>query len=100
MDHFVPLLFLDVSTVQHEEFCRGYRLCQEFEMASSRIDEIREGLCQRSVSAVLSELKDPESHVCTSTIFLNTYRPTLMFSIIYLNPWKEYAYVQPECPLT
>ncbi|XP_059428900.1 uncharacterized protein LOC132162639 [Corylus avellana] len=62
VDHYVPIFFLEASSVQPEEFCRGYHLCQQFEMGS-QIDEITDGICKRAVSSLLSELKDPESQL-------------------------------------
>jgi saposin len=68
VNYYAPLFFLEVSSVQPEEFCRRVNLCQQIAMISSQLHEDSCGLCHRTVSELLVKLKDPDTQVCTCVI--------------------------------
>ncbi|XP_062166367.1 uncharacterized protein LOC133872780 [Alnus glutinosa] len=63
VNYYAPLFFLEVSSVQPEEFCRRVNLCQQIAMISSQLHEDSCGLCHRTVSELLVKLKDPDTQL-------------------------------------
>ncbi|KAF2305240.1 hypothetical protein GH714_003276 [Hevea brasiliensis] len=56
-------LFLEVSSVQAEEFCRKVNLCHEMVFISSKLQQDKCGICHRAVSEVLLKLKNPDTQL-------------------------------------
>ncbi|XP_042941903.1 prosaposin-like isoform X2 [Carya illinoinensis] len=63
VDYYAHLFFLEVSTLQPEEFCRKFNLCQQIAMVSSQFHEDSCGLCHRAVSEIEVKLKDPDTQL-------------------------------------
>eukprot|EP00257_Ricinus_communis_P012027 XP_002533718.2 prosaposin [Ricinus communis] len=63
VDYYAPLFFLEVSSVQPEEFCQKVNLCQEIVFISSKFQEDRCGICHRAVAEVLIKLKNPDTQL-------------------------------------
>ncbi|KAJ9179640.1 hypothetical protein P3X46_007990 [Hevea brasiliensis] len=63
VDYYAPLFFLEVSSVQAEEFCRKVNLCHEMVFISSKLQQDKCGICHRAVSEVLLKLKNPDTQL-------------------------------------
>lgn len=63
MDYYVPLFFLEVSTVNPEKFCESVHLCEEGMKISLPTSEGTCGLCHQVLVEVLVMLKDPNMKV-------------------------------------
>ncbi|XP_065853457.1 uncharacterized protein [Euphorbia lathyris] len=63
VDYYAPLFFLEVSSVQPEQFCRKVNLCHDIAYISSKLQEDRCGICHRTVSEVLIKLKNPDTQL-------------------------------------
>ncbi|KAK7340029.1 hypothetical protein VNO77_20721 [Canavalia gladiata] len=63
VDYYAPLFFLEVSSVEPEEFCHKVNLCQHIAYFSLQLQENSCGFCKDTVSAVLAKLKDPNTEL-------------------------------------
>ncbi|KAF5471451.1 hypothetical protein F2P56_008240 [Juglans regia] len=63
VDYYAPLFFLEVSSVQPQEFCRKVNLCQQIAKVSLQLREDSCGLCHRTVSEIIVKLKDPDTQL-------------------------------------
>ncbi|OAY41611.1 prosaposin [Manihot esculenta] len=63
VDYYAPLFFLEVSSVQPEQFCQKVNLCQEVVFISSELQQDKCGICHRAVSEVLLKLKNPDTQL-------------------------------------
>uniref|UniRef100_A0A2P2JI44 Pulmonary surfactant-associated protein B n=1 Tax=Rhizophora mucronata TaxID=61149 RepID=A0A2P2JI44_RHIMU len=63
VDYYAPLFFVEVSSIQPEDFCRKVNLCQQKVIRLSEIQEDSCGICQHAVSEVLIKLKDPDTQL-------------------------------------
>ncbi|XVE84365.1 hypothetical protein DITRI_Ditri17bG0006400 [Diplodiscus trichospermus] len=63
VNYYVPLFFVEISSVQPESFCQTVNLCQQIALISSQIREDSCGMCHRAVSEVLIKLKDPDTQL-------------------------------------
>ncbi|OAY44702.1 proactivator polypeptide-like 1 [Manihot esculenta] len=63
VDYYVPLFFLEVSSVQPREFCQKVNLCQEMVFISSKLQQDKCRICHRAVSEVLLKLKNPDTQL-------------------------------------
>ncbi|KAK8631309.1 hypothetical protein V6N13_080063 [Hibiscus sabdariffa] len=61
VDYYSSLFFLEISSIQPQEFCTKFNLCQKVALISSRFREDRCGMCHHAVSEVLNKLQDPET---------------------------------------
>ncbi|KAK8571449.1 hypothetical protein V6N13_047137 [Hibiscus sabdariffa] len=60
VDYYSSLFFLEISSIQPQDFCTKFNLCQKVALISSRIREDSCGMCHHAVSEVLNKLQDPE----------------------------------------
>lgn len=67
VDYYAPLLFLEVSTVQPEEFCRTIDLCEKVVSISKHRSQGSCEFCHHVVSEALSKLEDPNTKVYSVT---------------------------------
>ncbi|WCJ27812.1 saposin B domain-containing protein [Euphorbia peplus] len=63
VDYYAPLFFLEVSSVQPEQFCRKVNLCHDIAYISSKLQEDKCGICHKAVSEVLVKLKNPDTQL-------------------------------------
>ncbi|XWS13070.1 hypothetical protein CRYUN_Cryun36dG0005900 [Craigia yunnanensis] len=63
VDYYVPLFFMEISSIQPEDFCQKVNLCQKVALISSQIREDSCGVCHHAVSEVLIKLKDPDTQL-------------------------------------
>ncbi|KAE8702911.1 hypothetical protein F3Y22_tig00110478pilonHSYRG00014 [Hibiscus syriacus] len=61
MDYYSSLFFLEISSIQPQDFCTKFNLCHKVALISSRIHEDSCGMCHHAVSEVLNKLQDPET---------------------------------------
>jgi saposin len=64
VDYYSSIFFSYASSVQSEDFCRKFNLCQEMKTFSAKRNDDSCSICQRAVSEVLVKLKDPDTQVC------------------------------------
>ncbi|XP_030538723.1 prosaposin-like [Rhodamnia argentea] len=60
VDYYVPIFFLEVSSMQPEEICKDISLCKSAERVSPKLKEDSCEFCHDAVSLVLDRLKDPD----------------------------------------
>ncbi|KAG8481390.1 hypothetical protein CXB51_026144 [Gossypium anomalum] len=75
VDYYVPLFFVEISSIQPEVLCKEVNLCQKFALISTQIREDCCGVCHHAVSEVLTKLKDPDTQ-CKSLVF--EYGPLIL----------------------
>nr|KJB71560.1 hypothetical protein B456_011G129400 [Gossypium raimondii] len=63
VDYYVPLFFVEISSIQPEVLCKEVNLCQKFALISTQIREDCCGVCHHAVSEVLTKLKDPDTQL-------------------------------------
>ncbi|XP_031396179.1 proactivator polypeptide-like 1 [Punica granatum] len=63
VDHYAPLLFKEISSLQPGEICEKVDLCQKVAMISSQIKEDSCDFCQNAVSELMDKLKDPDTQM-------------------------------------
>ncbi|KAG6744357.1 hypothetical protein POTOM_053077 [Populus tomentosa] len=63
VDYYSSIFFSYVSSVQSEDFCRKFNLCQEMKIFSAKRNDDSCSICQRAVSEVLVKLKDPDTQL-------------------------------------
>ncbi|KAE8726701.1 Detected protein of confused Function [Hibiscus syriacus] len=61
VDYYVPLFFMEISSIQPGDVCQKVNLCQKVAHISSQIRENSCGVCHHAVSEVLTKLKDPDT---------------------------------------
>lgn len=63
MDYYIPLFFVELSSIQPEYFCQNVNLCEKVAFISSEIREDKCDLCRRAFSEILMKLKDPDTQL-------------------------------------
>ncbi|XVF37435.1 hypothetical protein REPUB_Repub20aG0007400 [Reevesia pubescens] len=63
VDYYAPLFFVEISSIQPEDFCTKFNLCKKVALISSQIREDSCGICHHAVSEVLIKLKDPDTQL-------------------------------------
>ncbi|KAK4253390.1 hypothetical protein QN277_010708 [Acacia crassicarpa] len=63
VDHYAPLFFLELASIQPGELCKKAHLCQQFAKISSQVQEDSCGFCRDAVSELLVKLKDPDTEL-------------------------------------
>ncbi|XP_022874134.1 prosaposin-like isoform X1 [Olea europaea var. sylvestris] len=63
MDYYVPLFFLEVSSMQPGEFCRKVDLCEKVVSISQHLVNDKCNLCHQAVTEALMKLKDPHTQL-------------------------------------
>lgn len=63
VNYYSSIFFLEISSIQPEEFCRKVNLCEKVVFLASEFHEDSCGMCHRAVSEVLIKLKDPDTQV-------------------------------------
>lgn len=62
VNYYGPLFFLEVSSVEPEQFCKRAALCQKATSTSQQFSN-NCNLCHQTVSEVLVKLKDPDTQL-------------------------------------
>lgn len=63
VDYYAPLLFLEVSEVKPQEFCRRIALCGPVVSISQHLPKGNCELCHQVVAEALQKLRDPETQM-------------------------------------
>lgn len=63
VDYYVPLFFLEATSVQPGDFCNKVNLCQTIADLSLQVQENSCEFCEDTVSALLAKIKDPDTEV-------------------------------------
>lgn len=71
VDYYAPLFFLEVSTIQAEDFCRKVDLCEEGVSMSQHLSKDKCDICHNVVAEALLKLKDPDTEVAFGQLGLH-----------------------------
>ncbi|KAK9030154.1 hypothetical protein V6N11_031585 [Hibiscus sabdariffa] len=63
VDYYVPLFFIEISSIQPGDVCQKVNLCQKVALVASQIHQNSCGVCRNAVSEVLTKLKDPDTQL-------------------------------------
>ncbi|KAI3473103.1 hypothetical protein Pfo_030395 [Paulownia fortunei] len=63
VDYYAPLFFLEVSSIQAEDFCRKVDLCEEGVSTSQHLSKDKCDVCHNVVTEALLKLKDPDTEL-------------------------------------
>lgn len=63
VDYYVPLFFLEISSVQPGEFCQKLNLCDQVVSISQHLMKDSCEFCQHAVAEALLKLKDPDTQL-------------------------------------
>ncbi|KAL8038982.1 hypothetical protein ABFX02_10G005900 [Erythranthe guttata] len=63
VDYYAPLFFLEVSTLQAEDFCLKVDLCEKKASVAQHLTKDKCDLCQNVVTEALLKLKDPDTEL-------------------------------------
>ncbi|XP_004492542.1 uncharacterized protein [Cicer arietinum] len=63
VDYYVPLFFLEATSVQPGDFCNKVNLCQTIADLSLQVQENSCEFCEDTVSALLAKIKDPDTEL-------------------------------------
>ncbi|KAL9315213.1 hypothetical protein ACSQ67_016214 [Phaseolus vulgaris] len=61
VDYYAPLFFLEMATIQPEDFCNKINICHLISYISSQVQEDSCGFCKDTVSTLLAKLKDSDT---------------------------------------
>ncbi|KAG2404533.1 hypothetical protein LR48_Vigan03g071500 [Vigna angularis] len=61
VDFYAPLFFLEISSIQPEEFCHKIHICHVISYISSQVQEDSCGFFKDAVSTLLTKLKDSDT---------------------------------------
>ncbi|KAK8556536.1 hypothetical protein V6N13_064558 [Hibiscus sabdariffa] len=75
VEYYVPLFFIEISSIQPEDVCQKVNLCQKVTLISSQIRQNSCEVCHNAVSEVLTKLKDPDTQ-CKKIVF--EYGPLIL----------------------
>lgn len=77
VDHYAPLFFLKVASVQPGEICKKVNLCPDSAKISSQVQENSCAFCKDTVSALVVKLKDPDTEVSNFKCYMLLWQFTL-----------------------
>ncbi|XP_076912844.1 uncharacterized protein LOC143571246 [Bidens hawaiensis] len=63
VDYYAPLFFLEISTIQPEEFCGKVNLCSQVVAYAQELSENSCDVCNMAVSEIITLLKDPDNQL-------------------------------------
>lgn len=63
VDQYVPLFFLEISTIKPDDICQKVDLCQNVVSISQQFSQNGCDLCHQMVSETLTKLKDPDTQL-------------------------------------
>ncbi|KAI3474272.1 hypothetical protein Pfo_029060 [Paulownia fortunei] len=63
VDYYAPLFFLEVSSIQAEDFCQKVDLCEEGVSTSQHLSKDKCDVCHNVVTEALLKLKDPDTEL-------------------------------------
>ncbi|KAL3615749.1 hypothetical protein CASFOL_040043 [Castilleja foliolosa] len=72
VDYYAPLFFLEVSSIETDQFCRKVDLCQEKVSISHRLSQDKCGVCRNVVTEALLKLKEPDTELEILQLLLKT----------------------------
>ncbi|WOH01962.1 hypothetical protein DCAR_0521349 [Daucus carota subsp. sativus] len=61
--HYIPLFFVEISSIQPRDFCREMGLCKQIALISQHIPKNSCDLCQYTIAEALIKLKDPDTEL-------------------------------------
>lgn len=70
VDYYAPLFFLEIASIQPEEFCHKIHICHVISYISSQVQEDSCGFFKDVVSTLLTKLKDSDTKVCNFILLL------------------------------
>lgn len=74
MGHYVPLFFLEISSIKPDDICQKVDLCQKVVSISQQFSQNGCDLCHQVVDETLSKLKDPDTQVFLTSIIYILFR--------------------------
>ncbi|XP_060176734.1 uncharacterized protein LOC132606977 isoform X2 [Lycium barbarum] len=83
VDQYVPLFFLEISTIKPDDVCQKADLCQKVVSISQQFSQNGCDLCHQMVRETLSKLKDPDTQ-CTALV--DQYVPLFFLEISTIKP--------------
>ncbi|KAL8224744.1 hypothetical protein R6Q57_017301 [Mikania cordata] len=63
VDYYAPLFFLEISTIQPEDFCGKVNLCKEIVAYAREFSQNSCDVCNLAVSEIVTLLKDPDNQL-------------------------------------
>ncbi|KAL6574504.1 hypothetical protein OROMI_011789 [Orobanche minor] len=63
VDYYTPLFFLEVSSIQADEFCQKVDLCEDGVFISHHLSHDKCDMCHNVVTEALLKLKDPDTEL-------------------------------------
>ncbi|KAK1383411.1 Saposin B domain-containing protein [Heracleum sosnowskyi] len=63
VEYYVPLFFMEISSIEPEDFCQKVNLCEEVAFISQHLKKDSCEFCQKTVAEALLKLKDPETEL-------------------------------------
>ncbi|XP_028768296.1 prosaposin isoform X2 [Neltuma alba] len=70
VDYYAPLFFLELESIQPEEFCEKVNLCEKIAIISSKVQQDSCGFCKEAVSELMDKLEDPDTQLEIIEAFL------------------------------
>jgi saposin len=63
VDYYLPLFFLEMTSVQPGDFCNKVNLCQNIANFSLQVQENSCEFCKDTISSLLDKIQDPDTEV-------------------------------------
>ncbi|XP_076941962.1 uncharacterized protein LOC143611670, partial [Bidens hawaiensis] len=63
VDYYAPLFFLEISTIQPEDFCGKVNLCSQVVAYAQELSDNTCDVCNMAVSEIITLLKDPDNQL-------------------------------------
>lgn len=63
VDYYVPLVFVQLSSIQPEQVCKTVSICENVVLISSQLREDSCGMCHRAISELETKLQDPDTQL-------------------------------------
>ncbi|XP_074366818.1 uncharacterized protein LOC141707517 [Apium graveolens] len=63
VDYYIPLFFVEISSIQPKDFCREINLCKQVALISQQISKNSCDLCHYTIAEALMKFKDPDTEL-------------------------------------
>lgn len=63
VDYYIPLFFVEISSIQPKDFCREINLCKQVAFISQHISKNSCDFCHYTIAETLMKLKDPDTEL-------------------------------------
>ncbi|KAK1398121.1 Proactivator polypeptide [Heracleum sosnowskyi] len=63
VDHYIPLFFVEISSIEPRDFCREINLCKQVALISQHISKNSCEFCHYTIAEALMKLKDPDTEL-------------------------------------